>query len=1032
MKKSGLERSIKMVRVVTPFLSLKSIIRRKQRNIAVILGVALGVTLVAGIQISVDSSLVGWDYFFTLGLGQIDATITPNFIPAFNKTVTKDILSTVSQLDIVSATAARFQVSVTVQTEKGTIEVGRPFIGYFSNETGFGDLFLENKSVIDLGKLKSNEVVLGFQLAESLDVKTGDTLYLSATFKNHSLTGIALQVVGILSDKQDTRNFEYYGNFMGTTIENLWNLFGVSQEYNQIVVKYTNNIDTADELKDAGETIESSLIKAHPYLEDIINVRNSRKETLDIVKTLADSLSTVEWVFGSLIIFAALLVTVNIQSMSFEEREKNTAIIRAFGGTKGQIARFFINESLGLGVIGAFIGLIGGIAYGRFLVLAFGYAFGFDASPIPIIITSNAITTALLSGLIISFITAVAPAINASKVKVAQVLRGLKEETSKKVTQRYFWIGIVLFVLGVLFVLSLKPNPILDGKNAFKDLADAESIYLPVLFLLVGPGLIISQKVSRKIGLNFVALGMLGWALFNIFIVFDWIESGSGGMFYLIYLLFSLVIGTVILIGSNLSTFADIMEMLTQHLKIFGKQTQSIIMVSLRHMAKEKRRSTLTFALFASVLTLNIFIATWSYSTRYGLGETISTLTADSDILVYSSTPLNKAINFPTLLKNAADFKNSIDDVVGALYSSGFGFLNQSFVSAYPASVVAVEKSDFFDSNGDWKFRIDLQDNKSEKFETGTYKNQDLTTEDKRVWEALFEDKPYNETAPYPIIITSPIYDFSSFPNFKLAKKPGDIVYLPLKNGSFQPFVIAAFSATNPFSQLAAVVPTGNGITISGGSTWFINEKYAENITLFNDMKDKENVFLVKTPFKVMDDKNKDLATNIEEYANGLNSTFRKQYGFHGIISVDIYSIFEVQLEGQYRFFQYIQLFTSLGFLMGILGLLVVSIRSVAERKREIGMLRAIGISSFGILITVVLELLFIAFIGFFLGLLNGSIMGYALLDVNTGGTGKFLIPLDIIGLYTILTMLSAIIAAVIPGYRAVKIPASEALRYIG
>ena len=114
-----------------------------------------------------------------------------------------------------------------------------------------------------------------------------------------------------------------------------------------------------------------------------------------------------------------------------------------------------------------------------------------------------------------------------------------------------------------------------------------------------------------------------------------------------------------------------------------------------------------------------------------------------------------------------------------------------------------------------------------------------------------------------------------------------------------------------------------------------------------------------------------------------------------------------------------------------ILGLLVVASRSVAERKREIGMLRALGFRRKDILVSVVLELIVLGMIGLFLGFINGVVMGYALTNVF-GGFIQFKIPWNTIILYGLVTLFSAIFAAIIPAISASKIPASDALRYTG
>jgi ABC-type lipoprotein release transport system permease subunit len=57
--------------------------------------------------------------------------------------------------------------------------------------------------------------------------------------------------------------------------------------------------------------------------------------------------------------------------------------------------------------------------------------------------------------------------------------------------------------------------------------------------------------------------------------------------------------------------------------------------------------------------------------------------------------------------------------------------------------------------------------------------------------------------------------------------------------------------------------------------------------------------------------------------------------------------------------------------------------------------------------------------------------MGYALTNVF-GGAVQFKIPWGTITLYGVITLFSAIFAAILPAIRASSIPASDALRYTG
>ena len=228
---------------------------------------------------------------------------------------------------------------------------------------------------------------------------------------------------------------------------------------------------------------------------------------------------------------------------------------------------------------------------------------------------------------------------------------------------------------------------------------------------------------------------------------------------------------------------------------------------------------------------------------------------------------------------------------------------------------------------------------------------------------------------------------------------------------------------------------------VYGEAGAFINEQQAKDLEIFTpatnfSFLDNQRYFLFQTDEPVNSEVNAEIAQDIEKWGNSNGNstfeTFKDTEGMYGITAFNVYKIYESLYDGMYRMFSFLQVFTSIGFLVGVLALLVVSIRSVATRKREIGMMRAIGLKKHEIVIAIVIELITMSVIGLSIALFTGNLLAWAMVDVNSRGTAKFLIPWNVIGFYTVLTLTVAFIAAVIPGRLAAKISPSDALRYVG
>lgn len=121
--------------------------------------------------------------------------------------------------------------------------------------------------------------------------------------------------------------------------------------------------------------------------------------------------------------------------------------------------------------------------------------------------------------------------------------------------------------------------------------------------------------------------------------------------------------------------------------------------------------------------------------------------------------------------------------------------------------------------------------------------------------------------------------------------------------------------------------------------------------------------------------------------------------------------------------------FLGLGLVVGIAGLGILSIRSVVERRKEIGVLRALGFKRRMVEAAFLVETSYIALLGIFIGVALGVNLGYAI-AVSPGSGLNFVLPwqsiLEIIGLSYGLALLTTFTSA----RRAGSIPPAEALRY--
>ncbi len=234
---------------------------------------------------------------------------------------------------------------------------------------------------------------------------------------------------------------------------------------------------------------------------------------------------------------------------------------------------------------------------------------------------------------------------------------------------------------------------------------------------------------------------------------------------------------------------------------------------------------------------------------------------------------------------------------------------------------------------------------------------------------------------------------------------------------------VAVFATGDKFT----VIEPGSGkpheLTVAAlGETDWLNNGALVSRELATTLFGVENV-VTRSYVAVTDDANADAV------ASALNSDFL----VHG---ADARTFTEIGTEGQGQlmgFLAIMQGFLGFGLLVGIAGLGVVMVRAVRERRKEIGMLRAMGFQK-GLVRTAMLsEAGLIALQGTLIGAVLGLITTKQLLMGTNESFGDepvaFVVPWIGLSLILALPLVASLAATLGPASRAANIPPAVALR---
>lgn len=171
-------------------------------------------------------------------------------------------------------------------------------------------------------------------------------------------------------------------------------------------------------------------------------------ESSDSINSGLSFFTTFLLVFAAVALFVGAFIVYNTFAIVVAQRTREMALLRALGADSEQVIGSIIVESVVIGVIASAFGLLGGVG------LAFGLrqlltALGISIPSGPMTILPRTIVVSMLGGVVMTVVSAIAPAIRASRVPPLAAVRSVAATT---VTQRRTRLiaGAILTLLGVM------------------------------------------------------------------------------------------------------------------------------------------------------------------------------------------------------------------------------------------------------------------------------------------------------------------------------------------------------------------------------------------------------------------------------------------------------------------------------------------------------------------------------------------------------------------------------------------------------
>ncbi|UCD96208.1 MAG: FtsX-like permease family protein, partial [Candidatus Bathyarchaeota archaeon] len=1050
-------------------IARRALVRRKIKNLSSILAITLGVTLLVGIQITTDTLE---NTFLTTLLqteGEVDIRISNatvgGYLSATDEAHIEALLP--NAVGLMAELSTQLPVMMGSQFDPSAAVAGIP-VDYpnvfgrfyewgFEKELQIGSILTDNTSVLLSSRLAEdlaidqdislpvplNTEFLNISVSITIDPVTGQPVVNST----YTLERVQLSIVGIFDSNRPGIGSQYRGVVFALEHLQEWKSLEDPVHSKDRVSAYLVALKTDHFLREIEEEFlqeEVDELKQNvPKRVDPITGVSSRVYRVDsprltffsIAELFINLLSTMLTALGLLIMITGILLISNVQLMSVEDREFHIGILRAVGENKRGVFQSMLLENLFQGVLGGIIGLFGGLAFGQAVAFYLVGLFGTGELSVRPVVSQQVVVLSVIVGIVLGIITGLLPALRASRVNIVEALRGIKVSFREKSSRNLVFIGILIILLGCFF---LSINGVLDDSSqvlwiseGWDSLGEWRNILMGVGLLTTGLGFVASRFVSRLKAIAFIAMAL--WILPSLFfglVLGEWVTDFVGlAPDILIVGIAEIMIGAILFVAINLT---PIMNALRRSLVKIGGM-KGVAQVAPALISSHRTRSTLTFAIFAVVLTLNVTVATLVTSSFEG---TIAQAEEDS-----RGVDLYLSLSKPEILLNGSSFTEElyrldpeILDIIGFKTFSSVTDFSKFAALKDPYSLEFDPQADLLpfgygelrshqirgnasdSSDPTWRYDFHLSsfpDGVREQY-TLDKTDEELLDMSKDAWDSYF-DSAYRMPA-YNVSMISFLAEDIDLSDFRslgtltgnelkdasplqdntgaLIENPivftdslfipvGLQVWIPMNTSAFGVPVYQAFTVGGrldseraggfPLSTFALGGGEGNFAQVLGklylsdnwsNQTNFLGE--ADGPTPTSRAPNQFDFYLIKTSYNFDDERVGSLAAMIETFTNTNDEGYRLLAGDNFIVASTrvLYLRIKSSLEMVERMISFLQIYVTFGLVIGAVGLAVISIRNVAERKREIGMMRAIGFPRTQVMLSVLLELVVLGLIG--------------------------------------------------------------------
>lgn len=424
-------------------VTLKGLLARKLRLFTTSFAVLLGVAFMAGTLVLTDTIDRTFDELFatvnegTDTLVRAEGQFDDGFGGEVRGRVDAALVEVVQGVDGVSAASGEIEGYARLTGSDGE-PLGNPnaaplFGRNWVDDEGYPFELAEGRA-----PLADDEVVIDRGLADIGSLAIGDRTDVETQAGTTEVTVVGIATFG----GQDSPGGS--SNVMFSTV--------AAQE---LVAADPGRFDAINARAEDGVSegeLRDRIAAALPGDVEVLTGSEATKEDQDSIGQFVGFIRTFLLAFAAIALFVGVFIIYNTFSIIVAHRTREMALLRAVGASRRQVLGSVVLEAVLIGLIASAVGLVLGVGIAAGLKGLFD-ALGFDIPAGGLVVTGTTVVTAFVVGVLVSVVSALFPALRASRVPPLAAMRDVAVDRTGRNPIR-LGVGLLITALGAFLFLT--------------------------------------------------------------------------------------------------------------------------------------------------------------------------------------------------------------------------------------------------------------------------------------------------------------------------------------------------------------------------------------------------------------------------------------------------------------------------------------------------------------------------------------------------------------------------------------------------